>query len=158
MICVLILLVLSLTELGRTCKEHGLSSILNEDECKKAIKSLGSNYGGSQKDPLFPKGCYADVRKGIVQQGYLNTDATDSGHQQAKAICKGNQPFSNLYEWTFQPLSLYQARDFLVSIFWKEVIGVQLLVFLSVSSWCPPTCAPCLEMLLCTFSDLKPCV
>ena len=67
-ILIFILLVLSLTELGITCNDHGLSLLLNEDACKNVIKSLGSYYGGPQENTLYPSGCMLSYVEGLCNK------------------------------------------------------------------------------------------
>ena len=89
LICVSILLAYSLTELGQTCEDIGLSLITDRKECIIAIESFGRTYDGDQTVEFFPKGCYVWVHH-VSKIGYLNKHKTGRGHKQAKAICKGN--------------------------------------------------------------------
>ena len=87
-ICVSILLAYSLTELGQTCDDIGLSLITDRKECIIAIESFGRTYDGDQNVEFFPKGCYVWVHR-VSKVGYLNKHKTGRAHKQAKAICKG---------------------------------------------------------------------
>ena len=93
-ICILMLPVLSLTELGKTCEDHGLIWLLDAAECKNAIEKLGFSYEGPQVQETHPRGCYVSVVNGNIKKGYLNNHKTGSGHQKAKAICQGNKQSS----------------------------------------------------------------
>ena len=75
------------TGFGQTCSSKKLVSIIDEDECKAAVKLLGNPYSGKEDNGSYPTGCYLHK-----ENGYFNKQISGIGNENTRSMCKGNSP------------------------------------------------------------------
>ena len=73
-----------MTGFGETCSDISLNSIVNEDECIRAVKHFDKTYKGSESNSNYPTGCYLYGN----YNAYFNKDSSDAGNVNVRAICK----------------------------------------------------------------------
>ena len=71
------------TEYGSICTDIEKNPVVDEDECKKAAKSLGKTFFGEEEDKNYPRGCYI-----IDNDVYWNVHKTGMKEPNSAEICR----------------------------------------------------------------------
>ena len=78
------------TKEGIRCSEIGLSDLMTEGECRRAVAyahelSPGASFGNVEFSKHSPKGCYVSIYSNKV---YWNTNIGHGTYVWARSICK----------------------------------------------------------------------
>ena len=73
-------------KIGKLCSDDGLINIMDVNECKKAVDTMGRSMASSPLSnvPTFPKGCFIDIKERKV---FFNGHETGKRHNGSKPIC-----------------------------------------------------------------------